>query len=110
MAKAKKGDKLRCEVCGLVVVVDEFGRTGVGEIICCQGKPMGKVKAVAKKAAAPKAAKPAAKKAAAPKAVKPVAKKAAKPAAKPVAKKPAAKKPAAAPKAPAKKPAAKVKK
>ncbi len=64
MAKAKKGDKFRCEVCGLVVVVDECGRAGAAEILCCQGKPMNKAKAVAKKVAAKPAAKPAAKAAA----------------------------------------------
>jgi len=89
MAKLKNGDLLTCEVCGLVVIVDEACGCAVGEIICCKDRPMVKGKAAAVKA----------KK-------KPTAKPAAKPAAKAVKAKPAAK----AKKAPAKKPAAKAKK
>lgn len=68
MAKLKKGDALTCEVCGLVVVVDESCGCAVGEIICCKSKPMAKGKAAAdkakkKKAAAKASAKPAVKKA-----------------------------------------------
>jgi len=50
MAKLKKGDALTCEVCGLVVVVDESCGCAVGEIICCKTKPMAKGKAAADKA------------------------------------------------------------
>jgi RNA polymerase primary sigma factor len=59
MAKAKKGDKLSCEVCELVVVVDEACGCASTAIVCC-GKPMGKAKPAAKagKKAAPVAAKP----------------------------------------------------
>jgi len=48
MAKAKKGDKLSCTACGLVVVVDEACGCATAEVFCC-GKPMAKGKpAVAK--------------------------------------------------------------
>jgi hypothetical protein len=59
MAKAKKGDKLSCTVCGLVVAVDEVCGCASTAILCC-GKPMGKGKPTAKagKKAAPVAAKP----------------------------------------------------
>jgi hypothetical protein len=59
MAKAKKGDKLSCTVCGLVVVVDEACGCATAEVLCCK-KPMGKGKPAAKagKKAAPVAAKP----------------------------------------------------
>jgi hypothetical protein len=97
MAKLKNGDLLTCEVCGLVVIVDEACGCAVGEIICCKDRPMVKGKAAAVKAKKKPTAKPAAKPAA-----KPVAAKAAKA----VKAKPAAK----AKKAPAKKPAAKAKK
>lgn len=81
MAKFKKGDVLTCEVCGLVVVVDDSCGCAVGEIICCETQPMVKGKASAAKAKKTKAAaKTTAKK---------VAK--AKPAAKKKGKKPAAK-------------------
>lgn len=87
MAKLKKGEFLTCRACGLVVVVDAACNCAVGEIICCEDKPMVKGKAAAmkakKKPAAKAAAKPAAK----------AAKKSSK--AKPMAKKPAAKKPLA---------------
>ena len=60
MAKAKKGDLFACEVCGLVVAVDESCDCAVGELICCD-IPMEKGKAKMKKAAKPakKATKPA---------------------------------------------------
>ncbi|HNU86622.1 MAG TPA: hypothetical protein PKH34_12480 [Syntrophales bacterium] len=95
MAKAKKGDLFTCEVCGLVVAVDESCDCAVGELICCD-IPMEKGKAKMKKAAKPakKAAKKPVKKAAPKKkaAKKPVKKaapktKAAKPKAKAKAKK-----------------------
>ena len=50
MAKLKKGDLLTCEVCSLVVVVDEACGCAVGEIICCKDKAMVKGKAAAAKA------------------------------------------------------------
>jgi hypothetical protein len=74
MATLKEGDYLTCEVCDLVVVVDEECGCAVGGLICCD-EEMVKMKAPAK---AKKKAKPAAK------AKKPAAKKVAK-------KKPAAK-------------------
>jgi hypothetical protein len=59
MAKAKKGDYLSCDACGLVVVVDEACGCAVAEVICCD-KPMAPGKAAAnrakKKAGAPKPA------------------------------------------------------
>ena len=72
MATLKEGDYLTCEVCELIVVVDEECGCAVGGLICCE-EPMVKMKAPAK---AKKKAKPAvkAKKAA----VKKVAKKAGK--------------------------------
>ena len=106
MAKAKKGDLFACEVCGLVVAVDESCDCAVGELICCD-IPMEKGKAKMKKAAKPakKAVKKPVKKAA-PKKAKPAK---AKTAAKPKAK--AAAKPKAKAKAKAKaKPKAKAKK
>jgi hypothetical protein len=86
MAKAKKGEYLSCDVCGLVVVVDEACGCATAGIICCE-KPMAQGKAAAnrtKKKAVAK--KPAAKAVKAPAKAKP-AKAAAK--AKPAAKKPA---------------------
>jgi hypothetical protein len=74
MATLKEGDYLTCEVCDLVIVVDEECGCAVGGLICCD-EEMVKMKAPAK---AKKKAKPAAK------AKKPAAKKVAK-------KKPAAK-------------------
>lgn len=59
MAKAKRGDTFTCDVCGLVVAVDEVGDFAVGEIVCCD-IPMKKGKAVRKakkKAGAKKVAK-----------------------------------------------------
>ncbi|MCX5834404.1 MAG: hypothetical protein NTV99_07825 [Deltaproteobacteria bacterium] len=47
MAKARKGDTFTCDVCGLVVAVDETGDCAVGEIICCE-IPMKKGKALMK--------------------------------------------------------------
>ncbi len=49
MAKAKKGDLLSCELCGLVVVVDEVVGMSMAELVCCE-EPMGKGKAAAEKA------------------------------------------------------------
>ena len=104
MAKAKKGDLFTCEVCGLVVAVDESCDCAVGELICCD-IPMEKGKAKMKKAAKPakKAVKKPVKKAA-PKKAKPAkAKTAAKPKAKAAAKPKAKAKAKAKPKAKAKK-------
>ncbi len=95
MAKARKGDVYSCEVCGLIVVVDEVCGCATADLLCCKA-PMGKGKAAAVKAR---------KKALALKA--PAAKPAAKAKAKP-AKKAAPK--AAVKKAAPKKPAAKAKK
>ena len=112
MAKLKQGDLLTCELCGLVVVVDEACGCAVGEILCCEEKPMVKGKAAAAKAKKKAPAKPAAAKAAPVKAApaKPAAVKAVK--AKPaVAKAAPAKAPVAAKGKPvAKKPSAKAKK
>jgi len=94
MAKAKKGDLFTCDVCGLVVAVDESCDCAVGELICCD-VPMEKGKATAKKAAKKsvkkaepkKAAKKSVKKAEPKKAAKkPVKKEAPKKTAKPKAK------------------------
>jgi len=63
MAKAKKGDLFTCEVCGLVVAVDESCDCAVGELICCD-IPMEKGKPVKKAAPKKKAAKKPVKKAA----------------------------------------------
>ncbi|MEI7637907.1 MAG: hypothetical protein WCJ37_11415 [Syntrophus sp. (in: bacteria)] len=49
MAKAKKGDLLSCELCGLVVVVDDVVGISMAELICCK-EPMAKGKAAAEKA------------------------------------------------------------
>jgi hypothetical protein len=94
MAKAKKGDYLSCDACGLVVVVDEACGCAAAEVICCD-KPMAPGKAAANKAKKKAAAaKPAAKPAKAAAKAKPVKKAVAK--AKPAAKKAVAKKPAPA--------------
>jgi hypothetical protein len=61
MAKAKKGDYLSCDVCGLVVVVDEACGCAAAEILCCD-KPMGKGKPAVKKMPAAKTVKASAKK------------------------------------------------
>ena len=92
MAKAKKGDVLRCEVCGVAVVVDEACDCAVAEILCC-AKPMARGKKAAGRAKKPAAAKKPVKKTA-----KPPAKAAAKakPAKAASKAKPAAKKPARA--------------
>jgi hypothetical protein len=79
MAALKEGDYLTCEVCELVIVVDEECGCAVGGLICCD-EEMVKMKAPAKAKKKAKA-KPAAK--------------AKKPAAKKVVKKKAGKKPAA---------------
>jgi hypothetical protein len=57
MATLKEGDYLTCEVCDLVIVVDEECGCAVGGLICCD-EEMVKIKAPAK---AKKKAKPAAK-------------------------------------------------
>jgi hypothetical protein len=49
MAKAKKGDNLSCEVCGLVLVVDETCGCGEMDILCCE-KPMASGKMAANRA------------------------------------------------------------
>jgi len=58
MATLKEGDYLTCEVCDLVVVVDEECGCVVGGLICCD-EEMVKMKAPAKakKASAKKVAK-----------------------------------------------------
>jgi hypothetical protein len=86
MSRVKAGDVLSCEVCGLVVVVDEECGCAMAEIICCEEPMMNKGPVAPKKASA--AAKP--KKKAAVKKAKPAVKK--KTVKKPVAKKPKAKK------------------
>jgi hypothetical protein len=99
MAKAKKGDLFTCDLCGIVVAVDENCDCVVGELVCCD-VPMEKGKAAAAKAKK-KAAKPArkAKKPAKAKKAKAAPKKKAKPAKVKKAAKPKAK---ARPKAKAK--------
>jgi len=92
MAKFNEGDVLKCKVCGLVVTVNDACGCAVGEIICCDDRPMVKTKAAAGKAQKKPAAKTAAKataktvKAAPAKAVKPVPKAKKAPAKKTVAK------------------------
>ena len=49
MAKAKKGDYLSCNECGLVVTVDEACGCATAEVICCD-EPMAPGKAAANKA------------------------------------------------------------
>ncbi len=50
MSKAKTGDVLSCEVCGLTVIVDEeCGCAAVG-VICCEEPMINKGPAAAKKA------------------------------------------------------------
>jgi len=103
MSRAKAGDVLGCEVCGLKVVVDEECGCATIDLICCEepmvnlgpAKPK-KVQALTvpkKKAAVKKAAKkkPAAKKAKAPAKKKVVKKKAVKKTAKKAVKKTAGK-------------------
>jgi len=61
MATLKEGDYLTCEVCDLVIVVDEECGCAVGGLICCD-EEMVKIKAPAKAKKKAKAkAKPAAK-------------------------------------------------
>ena len=99
MSRAKAGDVLSCEVCGLAVIVDEECGCATIDLICCEepminlgpAKPKKvqavaapKKKAIVKKVKAPPKKKPAAKK-------KPVKKAAKKPVKKTV-KKPAKKK------------------
>ncbi|MDD1770523.1 MAG: hypothetical protein LUO79_05505 [Methanomassiliicoccales archaeon] len=55
MAK-KKGEKYKCEECGMVVVVEDVCGCEECELVCCE-TPMKKVKAPAKKAAKKKPAK-----------------------------------------------------
>ena len=83
MVKTRKGDTFTCDVCGLVVAVDDVGDYAVGEIICCdipmkkgKARMKAKKKAGAKKVAKKKPAKKVAKKKVAKK--KPAKKKAAK--------------------------------
>ena len=92
MSRVKTGDVLSCEVCGLVLIVDEECGCAVAEIICCEEPMMNKGPAAPKKTRA--AAKP--KKKAKPSAKKKTVKK-------PVAKKKTAKKPVAKKKKTAKK-------
>jgi hypothetical protein len=62
MSKAKTGDVLGCEVCGLTVIVDEeCGCAGVG-VICCEEPMINKGPATPKKKQLLKKAKPAKKK------------------------------------------------
>jgi len=83
MPNVKTGDALKCEVCGLTVVVDEECGCAVAEIICCEEPMVNKGPVAPKKKALPVAAakkkttvKPAAeKKTAKPAAKKSVAKK-----------------------------------
>jgi hypothetical protein len=71
MSKAKTGDVLGCEVCGITVIVDEeCGCAGVG-LSCCEELMINKGPAAPKKKPALKIAKPAKKKPA----KKPLAKK-----------------------------------
>jgi hypothetical protein len=86
MAKAKKGEYLSCNECGLVVVVDEACGCATAEVICCD-EPMAPGKAAANKAKKKAGAKKPAVKAKAAAKAKPAKKAAAK--AKPAAKKPA---------------------
>jgi hypothetical protein len=60
MAKAKKGDMYSCEVCGLIVVVDEVCGCATADLVCCKA-PMARGKAAAAKAKKKALAQPAAK-------------------------------------------------
>jgi hypothetical protein len=51
---AKKGEKYKCEECGLIVLVEDPCGCEPVEIICC-GEPMKPVKETAKAKAKPKA-------------------------------------------------------
>jgi hypothetical protein len=57
---AKKGEKYKCEECGLIVVVDDPCGCETVELICCEAS-MKPVKAVSKANAKPKAEAPKAK-------------------------------------------------
>jgi hypothetical protein len=114
MSRAKSGDVLSCEVCGLAVIVDEECGCATIDLICCEepmqnmgpAKPkkvhalsaskkkaaVKKVKAKPKKKTAVKKAKAKAKKKAAKKTAKKLVKKAAKKPLKKVVKKKAKKK------------------
>jgi hypothetical protein len=59
---SKKGEKYKCEECGLIVVVDDPCGCEVVELMCCE-QPMKPVKAAAKAKAKPKAKPKATKKA-----------------------------------------------
>jgi hypothetical protein len=70
MSRAKKGDVLSCEVCGLSVIVDEeCGCPTIG-VICCEEPMINKGPAPPKKKPTAKKAKPAKKKPAKKKAAK----------------------------------------
>ena len=49
----KKGDKYKCEECGLVILVEDPCGCETFEVVCC-GEPMKPVKAVAKPKLKPK--------------------------------------------------------
>jgi hypothetical protein len=53
---AKKGEKYKCEECGLIVVVEQTCCCETVELLCCE-VPMKPVKAAAKPKAKPKAKK-----------------------------------------------------
>ena len=78
MSRAKKGDLLCCEVCGLAAIVEEeCGCANVG-VLCCEEPMINKGPAPPKKKTAIKKAKTPKKKAVKKAAKKPAAKKAAK--------------------------------
>jgi hypothetical protein len=53
---AKKGEKYKCEECGLIVVVEDPCSCETVELLCCE-MPMKPVKAAAKTKAKPKTKK-----------------------------------------------------
>jgi hypothetical protein len=55
MPNVKTGDALKCEVCGLTVVVDEECGCAVAEIICCEEPMVNKGPATSKKKDLPSA-------------------------------------------------------
>jgi hypothetical protein len=57
---AKKGEKYKCEECGLIVVVEQPCCCETVELLCCE-VPMNPVKAAAKPKAKPKTKKKAKK-------------------------------------------------
>jgi hypothetical protein len=57
---AKKGEKYKCEECGLIVVVEDPCSCETVELLCCK-MPMKPVKAAAKPKAKPKTKKKAKK-------------------------------------------------